>query len=85
MPCIQRGGAGNIDSPHVKPTKAGSAHDSDVIPEPAMHQAGTEHQNYHVGRGGEGNVHHEQGDTAHKGLADKLKEKIFKKGDNGEK
>ena len=76
----QRGGAGNIDSPKVKPTKPGSTHDSDVIPETAVHEAGSEHQTYHVGRGGEGNAHHDPDSTAtHKGLADKLKDKIFGK------
>ncbi|CAF9921961.1 MAG: hypothetical protein HETSPECPRED_004683 [Heterodermia speciosa] len=75
-----RGGAGNIDSPKVKPTKPGSTHDNDVIPETAVHEAGSEHQNYHVGRGGEGNAHHDPDSTAtHKGLADKLKDKIFGK------
>lgn len=45
-----------------------------------MHEAGSEHQNYHVGRGGEGNVHHDPDTgTTHKGLADKLKDKMFGK------
>ena len=77
----QRGGAGNIDSPRTKPTKPGSTHDADVIPETALHQAGSDNESYHVGRGGQGNVHHGEEESAtHKGLADKLKDKIFKSG-----
>lgn len=32
-------------------------------------------------RGGEGNVHRDEGVQTHKGLADKLKDKMFKKGE----
>jgi hypothetical protein len=40
-----------------------------------------EGENFHVGRGGEGNVHvAEKNNTKHpEGLADKLKHKLFKK------
>jgi hypothetical protein len=40
-----------------------------------------EGENFHVGRGGEGNVHvAEKNNTKHpEGLADKLKNKLFKK------
>lgn len=67
-----RGGAGNINSPGIKPktTKAG---DADVVPETAM-RPGEGYENYHVGRGGEGNVHKEKAKNHEKeGLAEKLK------------
>jgi len=41
-----------------------------------------EDQTYHTGRGGEGNLHKPEGETVVKkqeGLADKLKNKLFKK------
>ena len=76
---LQRGGAGNIESPRTKPTKPGSTHDSDVIPETALHEPASEHEAYHVGRGGQGNVHKEEDAATHKGFADKLKEMMFKK------
>lgn len=34
-----------------------------------------------VQRGGEGNVHRDAGVQTHKGLADKLKDRMFKKGE----
>ncbi|MCJ1330954.1 hypothetical protein MMC10_007641 [Thelotrema lepadinum] len=49
-----RGGTGNIGSPHLKPT--GVAGDADVVPETALRP---EYDNYHTGRGGEGNIHKE--------------------------
>lgn len=74
--CLQRGGAGNINSLHVKPTNPpGRTGDTDVVPETAMKGPGTGagYENFHVGRGGEGNVYREQP----KSKADGLKEKIL--------
>ncbi|KAL8871005.1 MAG: hypothetical protein Q9174_003080 [Haloplaca sp. 1 TL-2023] len=79
---IQRGGAGNIDSPRVKATRnEGQTGDGDVIPETALRQAGAHHENYHIGRGGEGNVHreHEEKSGQNESLGDKLKQKIMGK------
>ncbi|MCJ1361295.1 hypothetical protein MMC16_000393 [Acarospora aff. strigata] len=70
-----RGGAANIGSPGMKPSMR--PHDEDAIPEAALRQG--EPGNYHVGRGGGGNVHKEEKSNVHEGLADKLKHKIFKK------
>ncbi|KKY14609.1 hypothetical protein UCRPC4_g06678 [Phaeomoniella chlamydospora] len=76
-----RGGAGNIGSPGLKPT-SGNAHDREVVPELSI-QPG--YEDYHVGRGGKGNEHHEghskadHSKVAHEGLADKLKNKILGK------
>ncbi|KAM5430626.1 hypothetical protein McanCB56680_006037 [Microsporum canis] len=48
-----RGGIGNIGSPNIPPSR-GRPHDVDVIPPSAVRQSsGTD---YHVGRGGQGNV-----------------------------
>lgn len=70
-PPSQRGGAGNIDSPSLRPTTdAKTAGDSDVVPETAM-KPGAQYENYHVGRGGEGNVHREG--KEHEGLGAKAK------------
>lgn len=70
-PPPQRGGAGNIDSPSLRPTTdAKTAGDSDVVPETAM-KPGVQYENYHVGRGGEGNVHREG--KEHEGLGAKAK------------
>ncbi|KAL8719558.1 MAG: hypothetical protein Q9181_008052, partial [Wetmoreana brouardii] len=77
-----RGGAGNIESPRVKPTHVeGQRGDSDIIPETALHEPGAAYENYHTGRGGGGNVHKEHpGKTGeHEGLGDKLKHKILGK------
>ncbi|GKZ87886.1 hypothetical protein AnigIFM59636_005802 [Aspergillus niger] len=81
-----RGGAGNIGSPHVRPTSK-IPHDAEMIPELAIRQSVD--GDYHTGRGGQGNVHldeehkkekeekkHHKG-PAHEGLADKLKHKLF--------
>ncbi|KAI4171466.1 MAG: hypothetical protein LQ343_004204 [Gyalolechia ehrenbergii] len=80
-----RGGAGNIESPHVKPTNIGGQRgDSDVIPETALREPGASYENYHTGRGGGGNVHKERHDAEtgeQKGLGEKLKEKIMGKKD----
>lgn len=70
-----RGGAANVGSPGIKPTER---HDKEVIPEVAMRPSQDE---AHVGRGGAGNVHHAEGTTTPPhpvGLADKLKNKLFK-------
>ncbi|KAI9887049.1 MAG: hypothetical protein M1823_001121 [Watsoniomyces obsoletus] len=72
-----RGGQGNIGSPGMKPVHRDS---QDVIPEAAMRPS-MEDRDYHIGRGGQGNAHlaNEGKDkTQHEGLADKLKNKIFK-------
>ncbi|KAI4150941.1 MAG: hypothetical protein LQ340_003804 [Diploschistes diacapsis] len=53
-PPVQRGGTGNIGSPRLKPT--GIPGDTDVVPETAIR---TEYDNYHTGRGGEGNIRKE--------------------------
>ncbi|KAK3178966.1 hypothetical protein OEA41_001104 [Lepraria neglecta] len=50
-----RGGAGNINSPSLKATKGQVPGDADVIPETAQRVG--DYDKYHVGRGGEGNVH----------------------------
>ncbi|KAI9812409.1 MAG: hypothetical protein M1827_004640 [Pycnora praestabilis] len=71
-----RGGAGNVASPGLKPTT--ERRDSEVIPETAIRRPGEEYDNYHVGRGGEGNIHKEKAThQQHDGLADKLKKKLF--------
>ncbi|MCJ1252648.1 hypothetical protein MMC24_000454 [Lignoscripta atroalba] len=71
-----RGGAANIGSPGLKPTHA-AVGDGDVIPEAAMRRPSQE--NYHVGRGGQGNVHAQSGPAPLANLADQLKNKLFKK------
>ncbi|KAL9099039.1 MAG: hypothetical protein Q9163_005405 [Psora crenata] len=68
-----RGGAGNINSPGLKPTSKQHG-DADVVPETAIRKSGEGHERYHVGRGGEGNVHKED-DEKH-GFMDKVKEKF---------
>ncbi|KAL8922989.1 MAG: hypothetical protein Q9172_003321 [Xanthocarpia lactea] len=76
-----RGGAGNIESPHVKPTNIGNQKgDTDVVPETALREPGAGYENYHTGRGGAANVHKEKheesGEKEHGGLVDKIKHKI---------
>lgn len=61
---FQRGGAGNIESPGLKPQNGKG--DTDVVPEPAM-RVGAGHEQFHVGRGGEGNVHVEKKGGQEKG------------------
>ncbi|KAL9125573.1 MAG: hypothetical protein Q9217_005238 [Psora testacea] len=73
-----RGGAGNINSPGLKPTKKQPG-DVDVVPETAIRRSGEGHENYHVGRGGEGNAHKEKHEKH--GLMDKVKEKLGGKKD----
>jgi len=71
-----RGGAANIGSPGLKATKR---NDNEAVPETALRPS-TENETTHVGRGGAGNVHVAENTTTHPvGLADKLKDKIFKK------
>lgn len=72
-----RGGAGNIGSPGLAPTQR---KDADAIPEAALRPS-TDNQNYHTGRGGGGNVHVAEATEKKQGggLADKLKNKLFKK------
>ncbi|KAI4152304.1 MAG: hypothetical protein LQ341_000737 [Variospora aurantia] len=82
---FQRGGAGNIDSPRVKPSNpASKAGDIDVVPEPALREPGPGYENYHTGRGGGGNVHKEKHNTEtgeHEGLGEKIKHKVLGKKD----
>jgi hypothetical protein len=72
-----RGGAANIGSPKVGAT---TRKDEIAIPEVALRPS-MEDQNYHTGRGGQGNAHLSgpQGNKHPEGLADKLKNKLFKK------
>lgn len=74
---VGRGGVANIGSPHVKATER---KDDIEIPDVAMRPS-RDDQDYHTGRGGEGNVHKvaKPGVDHPQGLADKLKYKIFKK------
>lgn len=59
--------------------KATQRKDEVAIPEVALRPS-MENENYHVGRGGEGNVHVAEPTSKHpEGLADKLKNKLFKK------
>jgi hypothetical protein len=69
-----RGGAANIGGePGVK---GHHRTDDEIVPEAAMRPSQEE---YHTGRGGQGNVHQKDEDFAHDGLADKLKRKLFGK------
>lgn len=72
-----RGGAANIGSPHQKATVR---KDEVAIPEVALRPS-MENENFHVGRGGGGNVHlaGPEGTKHPEGLADKLKNKLFRK------
>ena len=73
-----RGGVANIGSPGLPATKR---KDDILVPEAALRPS-MEDQTYHTGRGGEGNLHKPNGEPAVKkqeGLADKLKNKLFKK------
>jgi len=72
-----RGGAANIGSPKIGATQR---KDEIAIPETALRPS-MDNDTTHVGRGGAGNVHVPD-ETAPKhpeGLADKLKNKLFKK------
>ncbi|KAH8905315.1 hypothetical protein BR93DRAFT_929563 [Coniochaeta sp. PMI_546] len=78
-----RGGAANIGDPGRAST---SRKDQDIIPEAAVRPS-SENTDYHTGRGGAGNEHLAPGKehatrvadgaTSPKGLADKLKHKLF--------
>jgi len=72
-----RGGAANIGSPKVAASKR---KDDIAIPEVALRPS-MENENFHVGRGGGGNVHlaSPAANKHPEGLADKLKNKLFKK------
>jgi hypothetical protein len=61
----------------LKPTKR---KDEIAVPEVALRPS-TDNENFHVGRGGEGNVHIGAADAQKhpEGLADKLKNMLFKK------
>ncbi|KAI4147313.1 MAG: hypothetical protein L6R39_003157 [Caloplaca ligustica] len=79
-----RGGAGNIESPRVKPSNVGKAGDTDIVPEPALRETGAGYENYHTGRGGGGNVHkekHHEETEEHEGIGEKIKHKIMGKKD----
>ncbi|KAK2810529.1 hypothetical protein FQN49_008529 [Arthroderma sp. PD_2] len=65
-----RGGVGNIGSPNIPPSR-GQPHDADVIPPTAIRTPPA--TDYHVGRGGQGNVHTEAS-KADKGEAEQPKE-----------
>lgn len=71
-----RGGAANIGSPKVAATeRKDEVSVPDIATRPSM-----ENENYHGGRGGAGNVHlADQAPKHPEGLADKLKNKLFKK------
>jgi Protein of unknown function (DUF3602) len=73
----QRGGAGNVGSPHTK--ASGKIHDEEVIPEVALREENT--KDYHIGRGGAGNELHDhaKGEHEHESLTDKLKHKVMGK------
>jgi hypothetical protein len=60
--------------------KATQRNDADIIPEVALRPS-TEGETVHYGRGGEGNVAKDTPSNTEKqeGLADKLKNKLFKK------
>lgn len=49
-----------------------------AIPEVALRPS-MENENFHTGRGGQGNVHLADSQKHPEGLADKLKNKLFKK------
>lgn len=72
-----RGGAANIGSPKIPAT--GERKDEITIPETAL-RASSEGENFHTGRGGAGNEVLAEKVVKHPvGLADKLKNKLFKK------
>lgn len=72
-----RGGAANIGSPKIAATQR---KDDLAIPETALRPS-MENDTTHVGRGGAGNVHVPEANAPKhpEGLADKLKNKLFKK------
>jgi len=74
-----RGGAANIGSPGLK---ADHRKDHEIVPEVALRPS-MDTENFHTGRGGEGNVHLTEPKATKpkhpEGLADKLKYKLFKR------
>ncbi|KAF8456363.1 hypothetical protein BGX38DRAFT_1164285 [Terfezia claveryi] len=68
-----RGGASNIASPKAEVVKTGS--DDDIIPE--VTKVTTKEGPYHGGRGGEGNVVGPNPKKSHKGLAERIKERVI--------
>jgi hypothetical protein len=72
-----RGGAANIGSPKVAATQR---KDDISVPEVALRPS-MENENFHAGRGGAGNVHlgNPPAPKQPEGLADKLKNKLFKR------
>lgn len=75
---VGRGGAANIGSPGMP---AQNRKDDIAVPDVALRPS-MEGQDFHTGRGGGGNVHHADTPAAPKhpiGLADKIKNKMFKK------
>ncbi|KAI9828695.1 MAG: hypothetical protein M1832_001798 [Thelocarpon impressellum] len=76
-----RGGTGNITG--VGTAAANPRPSTEHVPPSAVRHSADE--NFHVGRGGQGNAHHAEKPGAngtagvtHQGLADKLKNKLFK-------
>lgn len=68
-----RGGASNIASPKAEAVK--TSNDDDIVPE--VTKVITKEGPYHGGRGGEGNVvEPNQKKKSHKGLADRIKERL---------
>ncbi|KAI5241983.1 hypothetical protein E4T43_05013 [Aureobasidium subglaciale] len=79
-----RGGAGNIvDSPRVRPVGDKTPVSEDIIPEPAMRNSAG-HDNFHTGRGGEGNVYKEKY-GGHSTPQEKKEEKPHEKESLGDK
>ncbi|KAI4730762.1 hypothetical protein E4T49_01252 [Aureobasidium sp. EXF-10728] len=90
-PEYSSGRAGNIvDSPKVRPVGDKSSASEDVIPEPAMRNSAG-YDNFHTGRGGEGNIYkekygghssapvQEKEEKPHESLGDKVKHLFGKK------
>ncbi|KAL0254375.1 hypothetical protein SLS55_009850 [Diplodia seriata] len=89
----------NPQSGSASPAARAAMGGQDVIPETALRQPGAGYENFHTGRGGEGNVHREKygghstpqpekqqegGAAAHKeGLGEKVKQ-LFHKGEKKE-
>ncbi|KAL8945845.1 MAG: hypothetical protein Q9222_007670 [Ikaeria aurantiellina] len=74
-------GRGGGSRHHFRLDKAnveGQRGDTDIVPETALREP---QENYHIGRGGQGNVHkekpHEETGEHHEGLGEKLKHKIM--------
>ena len=47
-----------------------------MVPETATKVLGTDYDRFHVGRGGEGNIHREEGKNRGEGVAEKAKEMV---------